>query len=265
MPRRPRASDARLYYHVINRGAAKSTLFARTRDYRDFLGILREGLARHPVPLVAYCLLANHWHLVLGPTGTARLSRLLHWVTTTHAVRLRVRRKTVGEGPIYQGRFKSHPIDESGGLVQVCRYVERNALTAGLVRRAQDWPWGSLADRQRADPSLTLAGAPFLSSNAWVELVNAAVTRKEQLVTSVPKSARPVEISPVPLSDEAEAPGGLAGSGKRCQQRVGVVRRAHEDEADAHVERAEHFRIVKLARLLKPREQRRNRPAVAVK
>lgn len=262
MPRRPRTSASSHYYHVINRSAGRSALFAKPRDYRQFLAILREGFRRHPVPLVAHCLLPNHWHLVLGPTGSASLSRLLHWVTTTHAVRLRLRRKTVGEGPIYQGRFKSHPIVEAGALVRICRYVERNALSAGLVRRAQDWPWGSLAERLRSDSSMPLTGAAFLSSDVWVEFVNARVTRREQLSTPVPKRSKSVENRPVPLPDEAEAPGGRT---ERREQRVRMRRRAHDDQADAHVERPEHFRVVKLARLLQPREQRRHRPALAIK
>ena len=149
MPRRLRSSGSGYYCHVINRAANRTPLFARPREYREFLDILREGLDLYPVPVVAFCVLSNHWHLVLGPTGTTSLSRLMHWVETTHAVRVNVRRKTVGQGPVYQGRFKAHLIEEAGGLVRTCRYVERNALTAGLVRRAQDWPWGSLAERRR--------------------------------------------------------------------------------------------------------------------
>jgi len=149
MPRRARRLDSEHYFHVINRSNRRVPLFLRPKDYRDFLEILRAGLAKHPVPIVAYCVMDNHWHLVVGPTGTERLSRLMHWVTTTHAVRLQLLRKRVGEGPVYQGRFKSHVIETAGRLLRVCRYVERNALAARLVRRAQDWPWGSLADRRR--------------------------------------------------------------------------------------------------------------------
>ena len=79
MPRRARTSSIPAYFHVINRAAAKAPLFLKPRDYREFLEILREGLKRHPVPVLAYCILSNHWHLVIGPTGTKRLSSLLHW------------------------------------------------------------------------------------------------------------------------------------------------------------------------------------------
>ena len=107
MTGRRRSSATRHYYHVVHGGAARSTLFTTPREYREFLAILREGLTRHHVPLVAYAILPTHWHLLLGPTGTASLSRLLHWVTTTHAVRFRRRRKTAGKDPVYQDGFKA--------------------------------------------------------------------------------------------------------------------------------------------------------------
>jgi REP-associated tyrosine transposase len=274
MPRRARSSVETCYCHVINRAAGRLPLFTRPRDYRAFLDILRDGLVMHPVPLIAYCVMSNHWHLVVGPTGTTSLSRLLHWVETTHAVRLHRHRKTLGEGPVYQGRFKAHLIEEAGGLVRTCRYVERNALTAGLVRRAQDWPWGSLAERRRIEPVLPLAGADFLSSDAWIHLVNAALTTREltlQPIWRVTPTRRPrnvetavtepVESRPVPLCGNlAEPPG--TGHG---QQLGSVLRGADQDQADAHVERAEHLRLVKLPRALKPRENRRHLPAFAIK
>jgi putative transposase len=265
MPRRRRSSNFNCepghYYHVINRAVGKAPLFTRPREYRGFLEILRLGLERFPTPLLAYCVMSNHWHLVFGPTGTPSLSRLLHWVTTTHAVRLRLHRKTVGEGPVYQGRFKAHVIEEAGHLVRVCRYVERNALSAGLVRRAQDWPWGSLAERRRPDPTLPLVGGAFLASDSWVELVNAALTGRELESRPVPETGKTVENRPVPLRDGAEAPAGLEGG----EERGRVFRRADGNQAYAHVERPKHLRVLKMAGPLKPREQRRNRPTPAVK
>ena len=274
MPRRPRSNIDICHCHVINRAAGRLPLFTKPRDYRAFLDILRDGLAMHPVPLIAFCVMTNHWHLVVGPTGTSSLSRLLHWVETTHAVRLHRHRKTLGEGPIYQGRFKAHVIEEAGGLVRACRYVERNALTAGLVKRAEDWPWGSLAERRRIEPVLPLTGAEFLGSEAWIHLVNAALTTRELTlrpiwrVPTVGRSRRletavtePVESRPVPLCGNlAEAP----RSGNR-QEIAGVLGSADHDQAHTHVERAEHLRIVKLPRRLKPRENRGHLPALAIK
>ena len=219
MPRRQRSAAPVTFFHVINRSVRKTPLFARARDYGEFLGLLREGLKRHPVKLLAYCLMANHWHLVVGPADPQSLSKLLHWVSTTHAVRLHRRRKTVGQGPVYQGRFKSHIIDAPDQLVRVCRYVERNALRARLVRRAQDWPWGSLAERLGGVPRLPLLRTAFLESAAWVDYVNAVLTPQERLARPVPKTAKTVENRPVPSDHAADAP----GVGKGGEQRRRVV------------------------------------------
>ena len=278
MARRARHSTAEHFYHVINRAAGKQPLFTRPKDYREFLEILRKGLIRHPVRVIAYCVLSNHWHLLVGPTGTPVLSRLLHWVTTTHAVRFRRRSASAGSGPVYQGRFKGRVIEHADDLVAVCRYVERNALSANLVRRAQDWPWGSLAARRSEDPPIPLAGQAFLQSDAWLEHVNATFTYRERVdedldlgenetVTSpVPQTPKSVENRPVPeavekSADLAQAPGVGAEAGEECG---GVFGRGDDDQAHAHVERAKHLRIVHLARALKPREQWRNRPTLPV-
>ena len=72
-------------------------------------------------------------------------------------------------------------MDGIADLVHVCRYVERNALRAGLVRRAQDWPWCSLADRLRLEPRVTLHSAPFLSSATWIEHVNSGSSLRDEI------------------------------------------------------------------------------------
>lgn len=193
MARRPRSSVSASYFHVHNRSVGKAHIFMRPNDYRAFLAIMREGLTRHPVRLLSYCVLSNHWHFVLGPNSTRQLSKLMHWVTVTHSVRWRHHGRTVGEGPVYQGRFKSHPIDALDVLMRTCRYVERNALSAGLVRRAQDWPWCSLGDRLRPEPRLPLVSTPFLVSDAWIEYVNAPIMLSEQSEKRVPGKPKTVE------------------------------------------------------------------------
>ena len=263
MPRRARTLPEPHYFHIVNRSARRAPIFARPKDYREFLAILRTGLEKHPVPIIAWCVLNNHWHLVVGPTGTKCLSRLLHWVTTTHAVRLNLRRGTVGQGPVYQGRFKSHALETSGSLLRAIRYVERNALTAQLVHRAEDWPWGSLNDRLRPQQAVPLVAVPFLSSDAWIAHVNASHPMDRVNARPVPALWKAVENRPVPSDHHAEGPG--AGGRQRGQQRIAIRGRAGENQSDAHVERAKHLRLVKLPGRAKPPEQRRNRPAVAIK
>lgn len=181
MPRLRRTHLDAPFFHVLNRSVRKAPIFRRPQDYRAFLGVLQEGLERFPVRLVAFCVLSNHWHLVLEPAGTEGMIRFMHWVTTTHAVRWHHHRESRGNGPIYQGRYRSVPIDGTGDLMRACRYVERNALSAGLVRRAQDWPWCSLAERLRPQPEVSLKPARFLTSQAWIDHVNAAGPLWEQI------------------------------------------------------------------------------------
>ena len=172
MPRRTRSTQVAKYFHIINRSVRRLVLFTQPADYRAFLSILSEALAEHPVRLVAYSVMPNHWHMVMGQTDTTTLSRCLHWVTSTHAIRLNRHRQSVAEGPVYQGRFASMEIPAVGDLVRVCRYVERNALQEGLVRRAQDWPWSSLSERLQTEQRVPLVNAPFLCSRAWADYVN---------------------------------------------------------------------------------------------
>ena len=96
-------------------------MFQKRHDYRAFLQVLTEGLEKHPVRLVSYCLLSNHWHLVMGPMAHTQLSKMMQWVTVTHAVRWRHHTKTVGQGPVYQGRYTSVPV--LSALSSVRRFV----------------------------------------------------------------------------------------------------------------------------------------------
>lgn len=178
MPR-TRNTAATGFYHVSNRSADLAPLFERPEDYRAFLEILRQGLDRYRSPLISYCVLENHWHLLIGPVGKSRLSRTMHWVTTTHERSLRQRgaRKA---GPVYEPHFISTPLHDLSALVPMSRYVERNAKSAGLVELAEDWPWSSLCQRVRGPRLIPITSAAFLASRSWLDYVNAAITRQER-------------------------------------------------------------------------------------
>ena len=180
MPRRPRASAFTGYYHVINRSVRKATLFETRRDYIAFLAVLRIGLEKYQAPLVSYCVLSNHWHLLIGPIEKPDLSRVMRWVTATHAMRWHRFRGTEGTGPVYQGRFRSTPLNDLESLVPLSRYVERNARSAGLVDRAEDWRWCSLSQRLRSGRAVPLSQSKLLATQLWVDYVNAVVTAREK-------------------------------------------------------------------------------------
>jgi putative transposase len=131
----------------------------------------------------------NHWHLVVEATEQTNLSTWMQCVTVTHTHRWHAHRHTAGEGPLYQGRFKSFPVQEDSHFLTVCRYVEANALRAGLVRRAEDWQWGSLwARRNRlATMNPRLARWPVEAPRNWLAEVNHVMG--EQMLREIRKSA----------------------------------------------------------------------------
>jgi putative transposase len=136
-------------YHVLNRGNGRQDLFHKPADFRAYLGVLAEGLKRYPVELLCYCLMDNHWHLVLRPRKADALGRLMGWVGVTHVRRHHEHYHSRGGGHLYQGRFKSFPVQDDRHFLTVCRYVESNALRAKLVRRAEHWEFCSLWRRMR--------------------------------------------------------------------------------------------------------------------
>lgn len=103
----------------------------------------------------------------------------MRWLTVTHTQRWHAHHHTSGTGPLYQGRFKSFPIEADEHLLTVCRYVERNALRAGLVRRAETWRWSSLWHRVKGSGGLLLAAWPVPISSDWTEHVNGVETEAE--------------------------------------------------------------------------------------
>ncbi len=181
MPRPPRADEAGGLYHVLNRGNARAVVFHKDEDYEAFERILGEGLDRYRVELYVYQLMPNHWHLVLRPQQDGEMSRFLRWVTATHTMRYHAHYHSSGQGHVYQGRFKSFPLQDDDHFFTVARYVERNALRAGLVRRAETWRWGSLWRwLQQPEPEPRLLSAwPVARMPGWVNRVNASLTDSE--------------------------------------------------------------------------------------
>lgn len=154
----------------MSRGNNRATVFASRAEFLGFLGLMVEAQLRRTLELFAVCLMPNHFHLVVRPGGDPDLSEWMHWLLTTHVRRFHGRRQSSGR--VWQGRFKAFPIEQDRHLLTVVRYVERNALRAGLVSRAEDWPWGSLAWRSGRSPGPELAAVPVPLPAGWVDYVN---------------------------------------------------------------------------------------------
>ncbi len=181
MPRRPRLAAGNLAYHVLNRRVGRLPLFETPTDYAAFETILAEAHARTGIRIVAYCLMPTHWHLLLWPRHDGELSEVLRWITVTHTQRWHAHHHTAGTGPVYQGRFKSFPVQTDAHVLTVARYVERNARRAKLVARAEDWRWSSLWRRTQGDPKRAawLSAWPVERPRDWVARVNRPGTAAE--------------------------------------------------------------------------------------
>jgi len=121
----------------------------------------------------------SHWHLVAWPEKSEDLARFTHRLGVLHAARWHSVRGTVGTGALFQGRYKAFPAQSDGHALTVLRYVERNALRAGLVRRAEDWEWGSLWHRLHGNPDGLLSSGPVTLPEDWTEWVNTPQTAAE--------------------------------------------------------------------------------------
>ena len=108
--------------------------------------------AREHLPIFAYTVMPNHWHLFVRPETDSQLSDFFRWLTHTHTMRWHAHHHTEGTGHLYQGRFKTFPIAEDEHLLTVLRYVERNPLRACLCERAEDWAFSSLWRRKHGTP-----------------------------------------------------------------------------------------------------------------
>jgi putative transposase len=179
MPRRPRCASGGFVYHALNRAVARATLFHKPGDFAAFEKVLRQAKDWLPMRLLAYCALPNHWHLLLWPYHDGDLSEFLRWLTVTHTQRWHAHYHSAGTGPLYQGRFKSFPVQEDDHLLTVLRYVERNPLRAGLVDRAEAWRWCSLWHRAQGQPVSWLDPWPVTAPQAWLEHVNQPGTEPE--------------------------------------------------------------------------------------
>lgn len=157
MPRAARSLPGGVCYHVINRGNGHARVFHGEVDYLEFLKLMTAAGERLPMRLLAYCLMPNHVHLVLWPHRDGDVSRWMQWLMTAQV--RRHHRRHGSDGHLWQGRFKAFPIQRDEHLLTVLRYVERNPLRAGLVAQAEDWPWSSLAARDRPDGAGAAGGA----------------------------------------------------------------------------------------------------------
>jgi putative transposase len=174
MSRAPRVDIANYTYHVLNRSNARLGIFEKETDYQAFENILEEAKDKYKIDLFSYQIMPNHWHMCLSPYRDGEMSRFMQWLTLTHTQRWHAHRYSVGSGHLYQGRYKSFLVQDGEYFLQLCKYIEQNALRARLVNHAEDWRWSSLWRRTYGDykKKKFLSQWPIEEPPDYVEWVN---------------------------------------------------------------------------------------------
>jgi putative transposase len=149
MARTPRLDVGGNYYHIINRANARLQIFNNKEDYELFEDVLHDAWDIYQSNILAYCVMPNHFHIVIKTSLDGEMSQFMKWFTQTHASRWHAKNKTHGSGSLYQGRYKSFIIQDNQYLFTVLRYVERNPLAAKLVTNPLDWKYSSVYRRYK--------------------------------------------------------------------------------------------------------------------
>ena len=222
MPRIARVATGGIACHAINRGNGRQAVFHEEQDYVAFLNLLAESQAKTPMRVLGFCLMPNHFHLAVWPRADGDLGRWMQWLMTSHV--RRHHRRYGSSGHVWQGRFKSFPIQSrrptplqrSQGVVAAAnplwallRYVEGNPLRAGLVRRAEDWDWSSLRWSAGLEPP------PAWMHSAWLE-------RPAGWLTTVNRGQREEELAAIRRSVVRGSPFGEGGWVKRVAKLLGL-------------------------------------------
>ena len=196
MPRIKRKTLGGYFYHVLNRANGRLRIFKKRGDFEAFEKILAEGQERVGMRICGYCVMGNHWHLLLWPREDGDLSDFMQWVTLTHTQRYHAAHGTAGMGHVYQGRYKSFPVQGSNYYYTLMRYIEANPLRGELVKNAIDWTWSSYAThigKLTDDKPLTICKSPRPLPDNWAKLVHKSIPESEtQTIKNAIKRGRPV-------------------------------------------------------------------------
>ena len=183
MSRHNRTTPGGIPFHVLNRAVGRRTLFSTAEDYIVFLETIAETLLTRPMRVCSYCVMPNHWHLILWPELDGALSAFVQHLTNLHVKRWKKAHGEVGYGHLYQGRFKSFPVQSDTYFYTVVRYIERNPVRANLVRSADQWPWSSLGQTSLEAPipmaPWPVPEPPTAGRQEWVDWVNWPQTEAE--------------------------------------------------------------------------------------
>jgi putative transposase len=176
MPRVVRGLANGLIYHIINRGNGRQQVFHTESDYRSFVDLMTEAGKRHPIKLLAWCIMPSHFHLLVSPERADDLSRWMQWFMTSHV--RRYHRVHKSSGHVWQGRYMSFIVQADNHLLSVVKYIEGNPIRAQLVSSAMDWTWSSHC-RRPGIAELCTEKLPIELPNDWTGNVELPLSEGE--------------------------------------------------------------------------------------
>jgi putative transposase len=185
--RKPRTASESGFYHVINRGNNKCNLFQDSGDFQSFLKLLADHLSNFQIKLYHYCLMTNHIHLLMGAGSVQELSRFMHSLQRSYHHYFRKKHSWFGH--LFQGRYRSFPIEKEEYLMDCGRYIEKNPVRAKLATEPQDWPYSSY--RAYALGELQ----SFLTSSAFYESLSLNPVKRQEVYRDYVESSRSYEES----------------------------------------------------------------------
>lgn len=135
-------------HHIYNRGNRKEKIFFKPKDYNVFLKQLKKYAKKFECNLLGYCLMPNHYHLILQPMGSSSISNTMHRTTVMYSKYLKLEYKWTGH--VFQGRYQSKLVKDWVYLKQVVKYIKNNPLEAELTGPNGDYKWLKIYDEKIA-------------------------------------------------------------------------------------------------------------------
>lgn len=128
-------------YHIVQRGHNRDRLFKNSKDYKAFKDLIRKYKGRFAFDIYHYCIMSNHFHLLLKVHDGTSLPKILHGITQSYSYYFRRSYKRIGY--VYQNRYRSFLIEDDSYLLECGRYIERNPLRADMVKDMTQYYWSS--------------------------------------------------------------------------------------------------------------------------
>ncbi|HOA35956.1 MAG: transposase [Dethiobacteria bacterium] len=181
MPRKNRILSSSRIYHVVSRGIDKKPIFISTDDYNQFINILRKKRKFKLFTIYAYCLMNNHYHLIVNEKE-AGISSIMSSINTTYAIYFNKKYNRIGH--LFQSRFRSEAIEDEAYFLAAVRYVHNNPVSAGLVSEASQYNWSSYRSYLQLDSNDDLIDYQF-ALNMFASSLTKAVPRFVQFTKQI--------------------------------------------------------------------------------